>query len=122
MGDINVLNPLQTVVPACGQVRFCDSGDDASAPFPQSFNLATSVGPVLLVVRYGKYQRWALDDLSHRSSAQWWLHRPFERGSSASLGVINARVVERRHFVSRGLIDATRLHREGWIDTEVGLT
>ena len=54
MDDIKVFNALQTLVPACGQVRLHDRGDGGGACLnggPYGF---PSVGAVLLAVRNGK--------------------------------------------------------------------
>ena len=70
MGDIDVLNPLQIVVPACGQVQACDSGAGRDATSSPSYYWTSSVGRVLLVVRYGKSRTRTLDDLSYPPSAR----------------------------------------------------
>lgn len=126
MGGINTLNPLQTVVPACGQVQFCGLGDGSKASFSTRINSDHSVGGVLLVVRYGKYRMRALDELSHRSGVRRHLYGSSPWGSSTPLHSlippltgIRVQVFEARHFVLRGLTKTVRLHREGWIDTEV---
>jgi hypothetical protein len=68
VGDINVLHPLQTVVPACGQVQFCGSRSvDNARPSGSSYR-PTSVGDVLLVVRNGKFERRVLDNLSYSTA------------------------------------------------------
>lgn len=65
MGDIKVLNPLQTVVPACGQVHFCDLGDVGKVRLSSLIYRDASVGIVLLDMRYGKWGIRPLDKLSH---------------------------------------------------------
>jgi hypothetical protein len=69
--DINVLNPLQTVVPACGQVQFCDPWNSSSIRISGTLSGVISVGVVLLVMRYGKCRADRLDDLSQRRGPSW---------------------------------------------------
>jgi hypothetical protein len=68
VGDINVLNPLQTLVLACGQVRFYDPVDAGGIRPRGSSYEPISVGTVLLAVRYGKRRPHELDNLSHRQA------------------------------------------------------
>ena len=125
MDDINLLNPLQTLVPVCGQVRFYDS-DSASEARPYWLDFwRTSVGAVLLAVHYGKYWTSGLDNLSdHRVRPD-----PFGLSSTAPLDPTFVRVAEeRRSPLGRSTDAAHHLGRvgsrllEGWIDTEVEFT
>lgn len=65
VGDIMALNPLQTVVPASGQVHLCDLGDVGKVRFASHGDRNVSVGIVLLDMRYGKRGIGSLDKLSH---------------------------------------------------------
>jgi hypothetical protein len=119
MGDITVLDPLQMLVPACGQLKLRDL--DVAALDPLSFG-GISVGAVLLAVRYGEQGPHELDDLSHRRA-----HRP-SRSSLRLLAWSGARRGSpRTAFPFEGVERDDGLSwggwtGEGWIDTEVGLT
>jgi hypothetical protein len=65
VGDIMALNPLQTVVPACGQVHLCDLGDVGKVRLSSCDYRADSVSIVLLDMHYGKRGIRSLDKLSH---------------------------------------------------------
>lgn len=68
MGYMRILNPLQTVVPACGQVQFYGQGDVEERRSHRLFIGLVSVRSVLLVMRFGKYPLVGLDDLSQRQA------------------------------------------------------
>jgi hypothetical protein len=68
MGDIIVLNSLQTVVPACGQVQFPGLADGSSVRLIEIHSVSNSVGIVLLDVRYGKWETHVLDNLAYRQA------------------------------------------------------
>ena len=61
-----VFNPLQTLVPACGQVRFCDRWDVGNVRIGDISYGLPSVGSVLLDVRYVKWGTHELDNLAYR--------------------------------------------------------
>lgn len=67
MGDIEILNPLQTeAVPACGRVRSRDLWNAGGVRSCGFIGRHASVGIILLDVRYGKRGTHELDDLAHR--------------------------------------------------------
>ena len=109
MGDIDVLNPLQTLVPACGQVRFCDPGDADDVRFRRFFYGHISVGTILLAVRYGKCRVHELDDLSHRRVSPL----PSPPGLTPRLGAGCARVVGAGAPPHGGIDVARRLGKLG---------
>ena len=121
VGDISILNPLQTVVAACGQGRFCVRWDADKVRSSWVSSVYVPVRIVLLVVRYGKLGMRGLDGLSHRRAA--W--SPVRRGRNgrvwtSRLGAGRARVVERTGLRGATIDEVRRF--KGWIDTEVGLT
>ena len=121
--DISVLNTLQTVVSACGQVQICDPGMSAAYGQSETDSGPISVGTVLLAMRYGKRGMSRLDNLSQLQG------RTFRSGEVATggLGAGCVRVV--RGAMPRPPLGHTTWDTprdapswEGWIDTEVELT
>jgi hypothetical protein len=118
VGDIDVLNPLQTLVLVYGPVRLCDPWDAKSACLFGPGHEGTSVGTVLLAVRYGKCGMHELDDLSHRrASLSLSLC-----GSITPLEASYKRVVRQMAHWLEELDRHDAASWEGWIDREVGLT
>jgi hypothetical protein len=125
MDDIMVLKPLPALISACGQVRLCDFGEAGWVSHSRFPNERTSVGDVLLAVRYGKHAGLGLDDLSHCRSRSFRVDPARPRhpdGPVARLGAVGSGVVGQRTSTSRR-IDRRCAHCwEAWIDTEVELT
>jgi hypothetical protein len=114
--DIDGLNTLQTIVPACGQVRFSGVAHVYTLHLSKSYLGVIAVSSVLLDVRYGKYAVRALDELSYRRGARTSLPERYE----APLGVSRTRVVVKS---TPALTEADRRGGpalECGIDTEVG--
>src|SRR6202035_128018 len=112
VGDINVLNLLQTIVPACGQVRFCERLDDGGVRIHVNSNGIISVGSVLLDVHFVKSRASRLDDLSHRASSP----SPSPRRSSGGLWAGCERVLGGRRLAPRRRDGRCALSWVGWID------
>ena len=121
MGDIEVLNPLQTLVPACGQVQIGSEGDARGARCSKLAFRRHSVGSVLLDVRFGKLGTPALPNSSYRCVASsapplWFLYSDRSAWSRPRAGtggaLLSLQGADRRRASSWGR----------WINTEVGLT
>ena len=65
MGDIIILNPLQSLVATCARVPFRKPWDAGNVRRRMSFKGHASVGVMLLAVRNGKCWMRGLDNLAY---------------------------------------------------------